>query len=125
MCREEPANRIILVASGRPVQSAFNFPAQPVQEGHQYQTITSRYIPALNAEHDPAVLHAFVEANPFAMLVTSSAAGIQPRRLVLRSQSIVSAMVARDPRNATPSSPCAFVLSMNQYRVAYGTTCAL
>ena len=41
------------------------------------------YIPPVNAEHDPAVLHAFMEANPFAIIVTSSAAGLMATHLPL------------------------------------------
>ena len=41
------------------------------------------YIPALNAERDPATLHDFIEANPFATLVTASAAGLMATHLPL------------------------------------------
>ena len=39
------------------------------------------YIPRANAEHDPAVLHAFMKAHPFVILVTSSPTGMMATHL--------------------------------------------
>lgn len=41
------------------------------------------YTPPLNAERDPAALHAFMEANPFATLVTASVTGLMATHLPL------------------------------------------
>src|SRR5213594_4587350 len=41
------------------------------------------------------------------------------------NHSSVDRIVSRAVRNVTPSSRRAFLLSTNQYRVAYGTTCGL
>src|SRR5262249_47353450 len=41
------------------------------------------------------------------------------------NQASVGSSAARAARNETPSSRCAFDESMNQKRVAYGTTCGL